>query len=205
MCTEVDVSKWKEWRDEMWDRLRRDFDVGYIDEDIVDVLELIFSREHSFTISSCSGRVTVLDGPMPWDRKESTIIFKKHKSVTTQEILNVIKQPTLYCLWLIVSGPIIHVVSDSIEEALNILRIAREAGMKHSGILSISDKGIISELKTGIRVNVLLKIRNYVVIDLKEIDKVVKVINDALLEGKRRLMRLKEALEKDMKFRTGRQ
>ncbi len=200
MCVGIDLNKWREWREEMWDRLRRDFDVGYIDEDIVDVLELIFRREHSFTISSCSGRITILDGPMPWDRKESTIVFKKHSPVSLDEVVNVLKQPVLYCLWLIVSGPIIHVVSDSLGEALEILRIAREAGMKHSGILSISDRGVISELRTGIRLSILLKIRNDVVIDLSRLKSVIDVANNALLEGKERLRRLREAL-----IRTGRQ
>jgi len=200
LCVGIDLNKWREWREEMWDRLRRDFDVGYIDEDIVDVLELIFRREHSFTISSCSGRITILDGPMPWDRKESTIVFKKHSPVSLDEVVNVLKQPVLYCLWLIVSGPIIHVVSDSLGEALEILRIAREAGMKHSGILSISDRGVISELRTGIRLSILLKIRNDVVIDLSRLKSVIDVANNALLEGKERLRRLREAL-----IRTGRQ
>ena len=46
------------------------------------------------------------------------------------------------------------------------LKMAREAGMKHSGILSMSRKGIIVELRTGVRLAILLKVGDEVVVEL---------------------------------------
>ena len=190
----VDRDYWRKWKDEMLSRLYRDVDVGYLDEDIKDILLKFFENEHTFTISSCSGRITLIDGPQAWDRKNSTIIFKKHEPLTVDELKEMLKQDVLHRLWLVVTGPIIHVCTDSLKEAVKILRLAREAGMKHSGILSLSRRGIIVELRTGIRLTILLKVGNRVIVSENELTNIVKAVNEALLEGKKRLNRLRESL-----------
>ena len=187
----VDIEYWRKWKEEMLSRLKRDIDVGYLDEDIKDVLLRFFQNEHAFTISSCSGRITLIDGPQPWDRKNSTIVFKKHEPISPEEIRDMLTQKVLHKLWLVVTGPIIHVCTDSLREALRLLRIAREAGMKHSGILSMSKRGIIVELRTGVRLAILLKVSDYVVVDDNKLHIIAKAVNEALLEGKERLNRLR--------------
>ena len=190
----VDKEYWRKWKEEMLSRLHRDIDVGYLDEDIKDVLLKFFEDEHAFTISSCSGRITLIDGPQAWDRKNSTIIFKKHTPLNSKELREMLNQKVVYRLWLVVTGPIIHVCTDTLKEAIRILRLAREAGMKHSGILSISRKGIIVELRTGIRLTTLLKVGDKVVVKDEDMDEIVRSANEALLEGKKRLNRLRIAL-----------
>ncbi|MDW8011346.1 MAG: hypothetical protein RMH84_07135, partial [Sulfolobales archaeon] len=66
-----------------------------------------------------------------------------------------------------------------------------EAGMKHSGILSISRRGIFVELKTGIRVTNLLRAENFTIEDIREL---VRVANEALAEGKSRLAKFYDLL-----------
>ncbi|OYT48089.1 MAG: hypothetical protein B6U85_03425 [Desulfurococcales archaeon ex4484_42] len=190
----VDMEYWRKWKEEMLSRLKRDIDVGYLDEDIKDILLKFFQNKHTFTISSCSGRITLIDGPQPWDRKNSTIVFKKHEPITSNEVKEMLTQRVLHKLWLVVTGPIIHVCTDSIKEALKVLKLAREAGMKHSGILSMSKRGIIVELRTGVRLAILLKIKDEIVIDENKLHLIVRAANEALLEGKERLNRLRVKL-----------
>jgi tRNA wybutosine-synthesizing protein 3 len=191
----VDLKLWRSNKEKLRKRLFEDLEIGYLDRDIIDVLLKFFEREESFTISSCSGRITVVDAELPWHRKESTVIFKKHDPITTEEIRRILKQPAVKTLWLVVTGPIIHVSTSSIKEARDILKIARHAGMKHSGIMSMSSKGIIVELKTGIRLTIPLKTDQRKLFKDGDLDEVVSLANKALFEGKERLQRLKKALD----------
>ncbi len=190
----VDKSLWLRERDEKFRRMREDLEVGYLDPDIYHVLAALFRRRESFPVSSCSGRVTVVDAPMPWSRRGSTVLFKKHSPVGESEVLSLVRGSSpLSRLWLVVTGPIFHVSALTLREALSVLRIAREAGMKHSGVLSISRRGVYLELRTGVRLATLLRAGGFAVSDVEE---VVRAANEALLEGKRRLARFYELLLK---------
>ncbi|MEM2007455.1 MAG: hypothetical protein QXG17_00985 [Sulfolobales archaeon] len=188
----VDRSLWLKEKDSMRRRMLEDLDVGYLDPDVYHVLLALFKREKAFPVSSCSGRITIVDAPMPWHRKSSTVVFKKHEVIEEHEVLSVVRNsPPMSRLWLIATGPIFHISTLTLREALSILKIAREAGMKHSGILSISRRGIYVELKTGVRVTILLRTGGFVIGDLRE---AVRAANEALLEGKNRLAKLYELL-----------
>lgn len=183
----VDRDLWTKEKDLMLKRMFEDLDVGYLDPDIYHVLLELFKRKEAFPVSSCSGRITIVDASMPWHRKSSTVVFKKHTIIEEHEVLSVVQSsPPVNRLWLVVTGPIFHVSTLTLREALSILKIAREAGMKHSGILSVSRRGIYVELKTGVRLTILLRTKDLVVSDLRE---AVRVANEALLEGKARLVR----------------
>jgi len=191
----VDPEKWRLRKEKLWRRLAEDLEIGYLDEDILDILKKLFEFEDLYTISSCSGRITFIDGRLPWERRGSTIVFKKHRPITTDEFLEVLRMPTLRKLWLVVTGPIIHVSALNMKSARRILTLARESGMKHSGILSINkEKGIIVELKTGIRLTHLLKVGSHTILREDESREIVEVANESLLEGKEKLNKLRELL-----------
>lgn len=192
----VDERLWRKRREEAYRRLWEDLEIGYLDEDLLDILLEFFKRPESYTTSSCSGRIVVVDSRMPWERRDATIIFKKHTPISLNEIKDLLKQPVLHRLWLVASGPIIHVVTLTAREALRVLRIAREAGFKHSGVMSVSKKGYLVELRTGIRLAVLLKTPNGLVVNEQSLNEAVRAVNEALIEGKKRLNRLLEALHR---------
>lgn len=189
----VDRRLWSEHRQRMFRRMLEDIEVGYLDPDIYSILQLLFNRQESFPVSSCSGRITLVDAPMPWHRKGSTVIFKKHSAVERSEVEPLLSQSPLSRFWLVVTGPILHVSALTLREASTLLKIARKAGLKHSGVLSISRRGIYLELRTGVRLTILLKSESYTCEHLAE---VVKVANEALAEGKIRLKRLYEELSR---------
>ena len=186
----VDKALWSREKEEAYKRLWEDLEIGYLDEDLLDILLEFFKRPESFTKSSCSGRITLLDGPLPWERKESTIIFKKHSTISLEEIGSLLQQQVVHRLWLVATGPIIHVITLTGREARRILGIAGRAGFKHSGIMSVSKKGFIVELRTGIRLAVLLKTRRGLVVTSEGIEEAVRAANEALVKGKERLKRL---------------
>ncbi len=192
----VDKDAWFRRKEEFRKRLFEDLEIGYLDRDILDILRKLFEFEDVYTISSCSGRITLLDALMPWHRKGSTILFKKHTPIEFEEIKPYMNVRVVNRLWLVVTGPIIHASTLNISAARKLLRIGRKAGMKHSGILSFSvDKGFIVELKTGVRIANLIKTKDETVVkDDRTLQYLVEISNEALLEGKEKLNRLRVEL-----------
>ncbi|MDT7860978.1 MAG: hypothetical protein RRA45_01995 [Saccharolobus sp.] len=186
---------WEELRRKALSRIYHDKEIGYLDPDILDFLMAFYKfSENVFTQSSCSGRITIVDSEMPWDRKNSSVIFKNHLGITTEDVINIINKGQVRRLWLIVQGPILHLYTRDINTAWNILRIARTAGFKHSGILTSNSKGILVELRTGIRMVHLLRGSNDEKIEYQRIDSLVSVANEVLRRGKQKMNLLKDLL-----------
>ncbi|MCC6015970.1 MAG: hypothetical protein LM582_02895 [Desulfurococcaceae archaeon] len=185
---QVDRALWTKRREEALKRFLEDIEIGYADRDIIDFIKLVFTKRNVFTTSSCSGRITIVDALYPWLRDESYIVFKKHEPVTVEEVVSIVSSKPLHRFWLISSGPIIHFIAPGIEVACKVLSIAREAGFKHSGIISVSEEGVVIEVVSGTWTSFLLKDGEYVLVN--DLNKVVAIANEILIEGKKRLEKL---------------
>ncbi|MET1101993.1 MAG: hypothetical protein ABWW69_05930 [Pyrodictiaceae archaeon] len=188
--------EWEQVKLEAWRRLVEDLEIGYLDVDILDVLVEFFMRPHSFTKSSCSGRIVVMDADYPWSKDETTIIFKKHDPISIEELLRILSHSYASRLWLNLQGPIYHVYCYGMEEALEVLAIAREAGFKHSGILVVDGDNILVELRTGIRLVTLLADESGPLLSRQALERLVRVANEMLAYAKRRNKLLLEALRR---------
>ncbi|MEM0061130.1 MAG: hypothetical protein QW726_04270, partial [Fervidicoccaceae archaeon] len=125
------MDAWEKRKTEFLERIRADREIGYLDPGIEDTLSLINSRKRSYTTSSCIGRITAVDSDYPWRREdEEPVLFKKHGEITVEELKKLIEFEPKKLLWLIVSGPIIHICSRDLEEAKKLLIAARASGFK---------------------------------------------------------------------------
>ncbi len=185
-----------EAKERAWERLWEDLEIGYLDQDILPLLLELFARPKSYTVSSCSGRIVLLDTVYPWVKEETMVIFKKHTPISPEELRDMLYLPCSTRLWLSVQGPIYHVHVADMEEAQQILDAAREAGFKHSGIMVVEEGDILLELRTGIRVNIPLKDGDTIIVDQHHLDNLVILANNVLEEAKERNHRLLEALRK---------
>jgi len=185
---------WYAYKQKAWEKILRDKEIGYLDPDIFDVLETFFKRKDTYTQSSCSGRITIVDAELPWERKNSSVIYKNHLGITVEDLITTISKGKVWNLWLIVQGPIFHAYTRTQEEAWEILKIARSVGFKHSGILTKNEKGILVELRTGVKMVHLLK-QNYTE---EEIVDLVNVANKVLRKGKEKMQKLRIALENSL-------
>ncbi len=187
---------WEEEKQKAWQRLWEDLHIGYLDEDILDVLIEIFMRPRSFPKSSCSGRITLIDSNYPWAKEETMTIFKKHSIVNLEEIEQIYDKPVANRLWLSVQGPIYHIYVYDYEEARTILAAARDAGFKHSGIMVVSQHPLV-ELRTGIRGDILLRTEKGVkLLDRSGLNEAIRVANEILSKAKERNRRLLAALRR---------
>ena len=201
LAFQIDCGYWRKRKIEFWERMWEDLEIGYLDEDLLPVLIVFNLDKNVHTLSSCSGRIIISDSTYPWSREEGSIVFKKHYPIRVDEIIDLYDKRVVRRLWINVTGPIIHLSTTSIEMAEKILQLAREAGLKHSGVLSFSsDKGIILELTSGVKMSHILRTPTCDVTPRELLPSLVEVANTVLIQGKRVLARLFNVLHESFPF-----
>ncbi|ADG90996.1 tRNA(Phe) 7-((3-amino-3-carboxypropyl)-4-demethylwyosine(37)-N(4))-methyltransferase [Thermosphaera aggregans] len=192
----LDIDSWRKRKRAFWNRILEDLEIGYLDKDLLPLLIMLNLDARIYTMSSCSGRITLVDGDNPWSREDTAVVFKKHTPLTQDEMASAYRVKVARKLWIIVTGPIIHLSTSQISLALRILEMARKEGYKHSGIMHLSrSKGVLLELSTGIWVSQLLRTVENPVIAEEDLGIIVREYNRILLEGKKRLNRLHSSLK----------
>ncbi|WP_290723843.1 hypothetical protein [Archaeoglobus sp.] len=184
----------------MWERFREKRYRGYleakakgkVDEDIVYLLDLINKFDCFVTLSSCSGRIAVVDLKKPGDKVNSEFLGKWHGGAEAKDI----KMAAMRCrntAWLIQYPPIIHVACRDIDAAKILMNIANQAGFRRSGIISLNH--YVVEIASLERVELPIAEGYKMLIDDEYLEYAVKCANEKLFKGKEKLRRLYAVLE----------
>jgi len=172
--------------------------LGYLDIGAEGVLRALNSLEAVESTSSCIGRASIVEAEYPWERRdESRIIYKSHSGVTPEELSLVIARFDT-TIWLKVTGPIVHLRVDGLDCASKILEVARGAGFKHSGLISVTSEGYVLEIHSPTQLIVPLRIKGAIVVRGESLKALASKANEILLEGRKRLARLLVKLEDPM-------
>ncbi|WP_290900607.1 hypothetical protein [Ferroglobus sp.] len=141
----------------MWEKFREEklseFKRAEVDEEIRDLLELINSVEVFVTLSSCAGRIAVMDMPSFGEKLESVFLGKWHSPPDFDEVLKAVKRGRK-TTWLMMHPPIVHVACRDLESAEKILSVAKKAGFRRSGLISF--KKLVVEIASPERLEVVV-------------------------------------------------
>jgi tRNA wybutosine-synthesizing protein 3 len=188
---------WKDKKDYFIQRLINDQKIGRVDEDILELLNLINSFENYYSLSSCSGRIQIIEGENLSKRDELKSIAKWHREVKLEEVKEILeKKLSSENLWISVQPPILHIACKTLEDAFNLIKIARECGFKHSGILSFEIDRYVVELNSSVRLDIPLIHEGKIVFNFDKIDDLIFILNKNLKRAKESLNLLKEKLSK---------
>ena len=167
--------------------------VGYLDPGAEAYL-LKMNGAGIVTSSSCTGRITLVEGRWHWLRDEARIVYKSHVEIGPEVLARVMSRPFDY-LWLKVTGPIIHAWVPSLECASRVLEAARAAGFKHSGVMHGSpEEGYTIELLSAVQISFPLKLGGAYLVSAGALGELARMANEALREGWSRLGRLADSL-----------
>jgi tRNA wybutosine-synthesizing protein 3 len=122
-------------------------------------------------------------------------IVKWHRPVTYSEVVNALNGIEGSDIWLLVRAPIMHFVARDLHGALAILRMAREAGFKHSGIYSVTRDGVVVEVQGEDRFEVPIVINGRLITPTDELKRLIDIANETLMFGKFRLAHLIRLIE----------
>ncbi|WP_083774060.1 tRNA(Phe) 7-((3-amino-3-carboxypropyl)-4-demethylwyosine(37)-N(4))-methyltransferase [Acidilobus saccharovorans] len=145
------------------------------------------------TTSSCTGRITIVEGEWHWLRDSARIVFKTHSKISVYQLASALAKP-FDNLWLKVTGPIIHARVYGVETVRQLMLAAREAGFKHSGIMYIDADGkeFVVEMLSAVQLSMPLRSQGLWIVRPDSLSSIVDMANSALEEGWRRLARLSE-------------
>ncbi len=164
---------------------------GEVDKDIIPLLDLINSRDCYVTLSSCSGRIAVIDVPEFGIKHKAKFLGKWHSCVDFNDVLGVVEDGERE-VWLIMFPPIIHVACRDLDCAERLMRIANESGMRRRGLISL--RHCVLELTTLERMEVPVKFYGKRLVDDRSLEIMVNIANRKLLKSKEKLRRLYELL-----------
>ena len=168
-----------------------------VDPDIVDILEIINSREGLFTTSSCSGRIVVIEVPYPGAKPGAKFLGKWHREIRKEDLDEAIRKSKEGYIMFMVHPPIIHVVAVNPEIAENILKIALSSGFKNSGMRAFKGK-IVVEIRSTERMDVLIGKDGKLMVGEEYLEILREMANLMLRKGKRKLQTLRKNMEEKL-------
>lgn len=181
---------WEERREYFIKRLIKEHEENRVDEDIYELLTLFNSFPQYYTLSSCSGRIQIIQAKNPSKRKDLVSIAKFHSKITLEDLSGAINKIKGSNAWISLQPPIIHVACRTLEDALKLIKIARASGFKHSGIQAKNPDRYVVELNCSGRLDIPLKYNDKLLINLNELNSIVEMLNEHLEEVKSRISKL---------------
>jgi len=158
---------------------------------MVPLLNKINAFESYVTLSSCSGRIAVIDVEEFGKKLNSEFLGKWHSFVSFEEILSAIMKSKRQT-WLIQSPPIIHVACRDLASAKRLLDISNDAGFRRSGIISLEN--LVVEIASLERVELPVALNGKMIISEDYLRILVDFVNKKLEKGKEKLKRLEKII-----------
>jgi len=173
---------WKEFRERTLEKYRR----SQIDSWIKKITDTINSSENFVTLSSCSGRIAIIDVPEFGNKKNSIFLGKWHSPPQLHEVLEALNSGRMET-WFIMNPPIIHVACRNAEIAFKLLKCLNESGFRRSGV--ISGKRNVIEIASSERVEFLAAEDGTTLVDEKAIRENLRKSVEKLEKSRKRFLR----------------
>ncbi len=159
---------------------------GSWDVKIKGLCDKINKSKDYYTTSSCAGRVALLKGEI--DKQPDAFLFKSHKKVSFKELREALGGLDYDGLVEFKQAScILHVACSEVKKADELVKKAKEAGWKYSGIMSL--KRNIVELHSTEHIDFPIYLNGKVLVD----DDFLKIVVD---EANKRLERVWGKIER---------
>lgn len=157
---------------------------GEIDADIQELVDLINSKKEYYTTSSCSGRAVVIELPESGRKDEAKWLLVKHGAVTVDEIKNSLKSEE--DVWLKEEGMILHVCCKTIEDAEELVNLAKNNGFKRTGMITVNKRYIVEIISTE-NISTILAKKGKILVDDEYFSALVDECNTKLKKNKEKI------------------
>ncbi|MCS7143538.1 MAG: hypothetical protein NZ879_00775 [Archaeoglobaceae archaeon] len=182
---------WSEYRKEKLECYEEAKKEGKVDEDIIPLLDKINGKENFVTLSSCSGRIAVIELSNFGEKLNSEFIGKWHRRVEFREILECVEKCKRQG-WLIQYPPIIHVACKDLQSAKRMMSFANDSGFRRSGLISLQK--LVVEISSLERIELPVAIEGRRIVDNEYLRIAVDFANKKLENGKKKIKRLEELI-----------
>jgi len=166
---------------------------GSIDEAIKPLCDLINDSDNYFTTSSCAGRIVVMSEGRDHKKDEAAWLVVSHERTdfdTLKSSLDLLPQNEV---WFRGEGMILHVACRTHEDAFKLVGVAREAGLKRSGVISSKNK-IVVEIVDTETLELPIAVKGNLVVSEEYLTLVLGIANKKLERTRKKIKKLEERL-----------
>lgn len=171
---------------------------GKVDIDFIPFCEYIRKTKEYFTSSCCAGRVALVGLNKDEEKKESAFIRKWHRTVSYKEVKEGVDSYTGHILWFKQEPLILHLGTNSLENARKILVLCEKIGIKRAGIKVAKDGRFIVEILGTHNINAPIK-EGKMQIDYEYLKYLVKKANEKFKKNQEVLNKLTKESKKVLK------
>ncbi len=152
---------WEEYRKHHLSRYEEHKKKGLVDPGIPEIVERINKREDVVTLSSCYGRIVLIESDEEDKKRPEAFRGKWHREVSREGVWEIVEEFEGEVLWFKFEPFILHVATKSIGTAKLLLRSGIEAGFKHSGIISMDEVKYVVEIRGTDYISSPVYVRGY--------------------------------------------
>lgn len=155
--------------------------VGEWDDKIKKLCDKINSKENLYTTSSCSGRIIIMFDKE--DKENGLFINVWHDKLKFDQLKKaIIKIPEAENVKFKSEPAIVHIACKNIEDALELLKISKNAGWKRASIISLGNN-IVVEIAGTEKIEFPLIDNGKILVDDEFLKIVLEKANEKLMKG----------------------
>jgi len=173
--------------------------IGKVDKDFISFCDFITKQKEFFTSSCCAGRITLVGLDKDESKRESALHRKWHRTVEYNEVLEGFSSFDGYILWFKQEPLILHLGTNTMDNARLILEICEKAGFKRAGIKVAKDGKYIVEILGTHNINAPIKEKNSIEINEDYLKYLVKKGNEKFKTNQKMLKTLEKEFKKNLK------
>lgn len=172
-------------------------DKKHVDQKVKTILDILNTSDMYYTLSSCSGRIVILDLPRIGDKQQACFLGKWHQMITMRDVQQVLEPPSKGIIWFLAQSPIFHIGVYSIEDADKLIKMGITSGFKNSGIRSVKPR-IIVELCSTERLDAPIGQQGTIYTNTEYLELLIQIANQILQRSQEKLQRLEKKLRKHL-------
>ena len=166
-----------------------------VDSGIRKIVDLLNSHENYYTTSSCSGRVMLIEKPENCAKQDACWIYSSHDSADFCGIKKALEHPSKDDVWLMQESAILHACCRTLEDAQKLLSIARETGLKRSGMITFHNRVMVEIMSTE-KIETIAAKGGKAVVDDAYLKILAEAANKGLEKNRKRIEELYRNLKK---------
>ncbi|MFH1234266.1 MAG: hypothetical protein V1493_01505 [Candidatus Diapherotrites archaeon] len=178
--------------------LKKAEDEKRIDKAMVGLCDFISGTENFFTSSGCSGRIILL-GLKSRSKLDSRFHRKWHEQVEPEKVLEALEEETEGEIWLKMEPFIIHIGTNSLENAVKLLSLKDKSGIKRGGIITAKPGKFIVELMGTEEISVLVKRGKKILASEEFIREIVEEANRKIGFNYERVEKFEKRVRKELR------
>lgn len=170
-----------------------------VDKQVVPLCKFLSFTKNYFSSSTCSGRIVLLNVDEVESKKKAAFHAKWHRKTGFAELWKALNKKTQNEIWFKMEPFILHIGTNTIENAQKLLEICRTVGIKRGGIQVLKDGKISFEITGTQHISCPVKKENKIIVDKKYLKFLLAKANKKLAKNYAQLKVFEKECKKKLK------